>query len=337
MAPLLPGEITLEVYLPSSAPEYPVAETTANVQAGHTLRTRLVIDTSGVAQIEGTVTQAGAPLAYAPVQAYSPSRDWMAAIEAWTDVNGQYVLSNVRAGKVRVTAWEPGGPNSTMDKVVDIAENEVHAVDFDFETHGGGIEGYVFVNGAPGQAVQVTAELPTANRGNTSSTAFSDHEGYYRITNLAQGTYALRVYMMRPSGGCGPTMEVTVDVGENEMIRQDFVQEGGAVQGNVQGLCEGEVAGVALFKEWTDPATLLTLSMTEMEDLMLTSMEVAPGKPLNFDNVPPGTYYMGVVALPGNRETDEWDIGDSLQEGRFAVQMIEIVPNETTTVQVTIP
>ena len=71
--------------------------------------------------------------------------------------------------------------------------------------------------------------------------------------------------------------------------------------------------------------------------MMSTYMETSGSGEFHFDDIPPGLYSVGVVALPATRESSESDVAASLAAGRFAVQPVEIAAGEVTTLDVTVP
>jgi len=335
MDPVLPGRIRLEVYLPSSAEGYPVAETPVTVRAGETLKTTLVLELAGYASIEGAVTLGGAPIPFGNVNAYSPSRDWVTPAETLTDENGRYVFANIRAGKVQVTAYGEG--RNSKNQVIQVAENEVRTLDFDFKQHAGGIEGHFTINGKPGMAV-LSAKTAGEDQGASMSEATTDGQGYYRIANLAPGRYTVQlqnVYSRNEGSRILPESIVEVTVGE--FARCDFALVTGRIEGVVQGLGQGEKAGVGVFPGTPDPRAVLALPMAAMQETMVTYMETSGAGTFQFDDIPPGLYSVGVVALPATRETSESDVAASLAAGRYAIQPVEIAAGEVTTLDVTLP
>ena len=335
MEPVLPGRIRLEVYLPSSAEGYPVAETPVTVRAGETLKTKLVLDLAGYASIEGAVTSGGAPIPFVTVDAYSPSGDWVTSAETLTDENGRYAFANIRAGKVQVTAYGEGQNKKNQD--IQLTENEVRTLDFDFEQHVGGIEGYFTINGKPGMAF-LSAKTGEEAQGASISNATTDGQGYYRMANLAPGKYTVQLQNVRSRNeGSRILPESIVEVTAGEFARCDFALETGRIEGVVQGLGQGEKAGVGVFPGTPDPRALLALSATAMQEMMATYMETSGAGKFQFDDIPPGLYSVGVVALPATRESSESDVAASLAAGRFAIQPVEIVAGEVTTFDVTLP
>lgn len=335
MEPVFPGRIRLEVYLPSSAKGYPVAETEVTVRAGQTLKTKLVLDLAGYASIEGTVTQGGTPIPFVAVEAYSRAEQWVAAADAQTDANGRYVLSNIRAGEIQITAYGEG--RSSKTETIQLAENEARTLDFDFGQHEGGIEGYFTVNGKPGMAF-LSAKPAGEEPGGSTSDAITDGQGYYRMANLAPGKYAvqLRNAHSRNEGKVIPS-ESSVEVTAAEFARCDFTLQTGRVEGAVQGLGQGEKAGVGVFPGTPDPRDLLALPMTSMEEMMATYMVTSESGQFQFDDISPGIYTLAAVALPATADGSEPDLATSLAAGRYVLQPVEIAAGEVTTLDVTLP
>jgi len=337
MEPVLPGEYSLQVYLPSSAKGYPEASTTAIVQAGKTLQARLVVDLGGMGAIEGVVTQGGQPIERTIVEAYSDDRDWVRGAETLTDANGAYSLANIRPGEARVTAWQPGAGHRMAHKNVQVVENQVETVDFNFEQHEGGVEGTVTINGKPGYAdIDVTST--DANNTETNINAMtSPQDGYYHVANLAPGTYTLRATEIWVSSSSRVPRESVVQVNESETVRCDFAFDSGAIAGTVQGLREGEQAVVGLFTEPVDVAAVSSMTLADLEARLANSATLQAGEPFKWESLQPGVYYLGVIAVPADAEISESALAASIAEGRFYFQPIEVATNETATVDVVLP
>lgn len=303
--PVLPGRIHLQVYLPSSANGYPVAETAITVRAGQTLNTKLVIDLAGYSTIEGTITRGDAPIPFAPVEASSPSRDWMLGASARSDANGDYLLENIRAGEVKVTVRGEGRNN--MSQVIEVAENEARTLDFDFGSNTGGVEGQVTINGKPEQGF-LSVKNTEEDEGTVTSETTTDAQGYYRIANLPPGKYLVQ---LRKGGIRVPPVSV-VEVAGTEFARCDFALETGRAEGAVQGLRPGEKAGVGVFPGTPDPRDLLALPMTSMDEMMVTYMVTSESGQFQFDDIPPGIYTVAAVALQATPDGSEPDPAASL-------------------------
>jgi RNA polymerase sigma factor (sigma-70 family) len=339
MEPVLPGELTFEVYLASSQPDYPIATTKATVQAGQTLNAQLVVDLSGLAEIQGTVTIDGQPVMNTIVEVYTVDRGyWMRAIEATTNTDGWYSLRNVRSGEVRVTAYDGGGGQKSETKTVHIEEDELQTIDFNFERHEGAVEGYVVINGEPATRSALSAYATNTGSQQNSGGVMTDGRGYYRIDGLAPGTYTIRLdNLLARFGGERIAMESEIEVTGSETAQCDFSQENGSLRGVVLGLKEGERATVALFYEPIDPRSLLSMAPEILDELIIARTEAAQDGRFEWTDTPAGTYFIGAVALPTGGEDSETVIEDSILQGRYATQAVEIIPGETTEVQLALP
>ncbi len=336
MEPVLPGKHRLEVYLLASTRGYPVAVATATVQPGRTLQARLVVDVSALSTIEGTVTQGGSPLAHGRVEAFS-GRD--GTFETCTDANGAYAFANVCPGKLQVVAFESGAANREIRKEIELAENEARIIDFTFEPQEGGVEGTVTINGKPAHAVIFVKSSGSETGVAFSSTETDRADGYYHVTDLAPGTYTVIARNQGLANRLGTTVprESTVQISGDETVRCDFILESGAVEGMALGLRDGEKAVVGLFTEPIDIGTVSASSMDSLGEQVVSFMELQPGQPFRWEDLEPGIYYLGAIALPAGEETNEETMGASLAQQRFATQQIEVVAGEISTVEIALP
>ena len=336
MDPVLPGQYSLEVYLASSERGYPLAATTVAVQPGKVLQARLVVDVSGTGDVEGVVTQGGSALPYVIVEAYGKDR-WMTGVETHTDANGAYSLTNIQPGETRVTAWEPGESQRMLTKMVQVAENQVQTVDFNFELHEGGVEGTVTINGKPGYAfIDVTSSDEDDIKTDYSAMT-SQEDGYYHVSNLAPGAYTVRASNIYSSSMSRIPRESTIQVAEGETVRCDFSFDTAAIEGVVLGLRDGERAAVGLFTQPLDLATFSTLSLADLDELMAATDTLQAEERFNWDSLEPGVYYLGVIPVPVDVEIDETALRASVAKGRFYFQPVEAVMGQTATIEVSLP
>jgi hypothetical protein len=70
---------------------------------------------------------------------------------------------------------------------------------------------------------------------------------------------------------------------------------------------------------------------------MAVGTNLQAGEPFNWDTLEPGVYYLGVIALSADTELDESALAASVATGRFYFQPVEVVANETATVEVVLP
>lgn len=257
-----------------------------------------------------------------------------------TDENGHYLLANIRAGEVRVTAYGEG--QNSKNQVIQLAENEARTVDFNFERHEGGIEGYFTINGKPGTGL-VRATAGEEAKDNFIGEGLTDGRGYFRIANLAPGKYTVQLqHFGSHNEGKRIMPESVVEVAAGELARCDFALEAGGIEGIVRGLGPDERAGVGVFPGIPDPSTVADMAASGIEALMTTYMETPNSGEFRFDDIPPGTYSLGVIALPAAREgTDpesmEPHVLSALAAGRYAIQSVEVAAGEPAKVEVTLP
>lgn len=164
---------------------------------------------SAASHINGTVTGGGGPLVDIGVEAQIWAEDewggWWETVQwAGTDYDGFYDLS-LRAGSyaVRFVDWNgvfasqfyPGVPVSEVPAFVTVAEGETASgIDVELPV-GATISGYVTgPSGQPAAGVSVSAVI--VRDGNPDGVAWADTntEGYYRLTGLAVGSYAIHFW-----------------------------------------------------------------------------------------------------------------------------------------------
>jgi hypothetical protein len=336
LEPLLPGKYSLEVYTPSSMKGYPIAATTAVVQAGKILQARLVVDLGGMGGIEGVVTQDGAPVSNAIIEAYADDRSWISGAETHTDANGAYRLANIRPGETTVTAWGPGEGNKMLHKTVQVTQNQVQTADFNFESHAGGIEGTVTINGKPGYAFIDVSSGEGPDKSSVSSMS-SQQDGSYRVNNLAPGSYTVRVTNIYADSRTKMPRELVVQVNEGEIARCDVAFDSGAIECIVNGLREGEQAEIGLFVEPVDAATIANMSLADLEGALAANATLQPGQSFKWDDLEPGQYYFAVIAVSANADVSEADIAAAIRNRRFYFQPVEVLSNQTSTVQAVLP
>lgn len=322
---LLPGRYTLHVYPFASVRGAPVAVTTVDIQAGRTVRARLVVDTSGFGAVEGTVTLDGKPLAGQQIFVRPVSAKWVCYLDEQTDADGHFEVRHILPGEAEVTLNMTYGPQQGIvnKQVAQIVSGEVARIDFDIAAGHACAEGYVLVDGLPAADVEVVFE-PVETPGAGGPSAQSDNRGWYRVEGLAEGLY--RVEATRTDFGIGPTHAIEAELAEGQTARLDFELMSGQIQGAVNGLDAGEKAFVALFPGDTQIVGWSAEVLDALGEQIIKDMEVPQNGPFSFSGLREGDYVVGAVALPaeGNRDTE------AMLQGRLAVSpVVRVVPGST--------
>jgi RNA polymerase sigma-70 factor (ECF subfamily) len=340
MNPILPGKYQLQIYLGCSVEGYPAAKAQAQVQAGQTLRTQLVVDTGGYGTVQGMVIANDSPVSNASVHAKpaSKSEEWFTGgMGTRTDANGEYIMENVRPGPVVVSARvriQADGGSMDRSQSVDVVAGVTKTVDFHFGQQLSGVEGVVTSDGsAPNFAfLEIVVTPAESSAAENSVTASTDIRGYYRITDLQEGQYvaSLMDIMHRTTYA-----ETPFEVKRNELTRCDFNVQTGEIAGTVAGLRDGERAFVAVFDQSVDLASIAALA-PELNQKIVSSAEVGPGVPFSF-RLQPGVYYVGAIAIPADQDANETNIYNSATRGRYELLQAEVVPGQTTQADIALP
>jgi len=323
MDPVLPGEYELQVYAKSSPAGYPAATANASVREGQTLHTRLVLDTGTLAAVEGQVVINGEPTSgVAYVSAKCEGEQWLGNVSANTDAEGNYRLSNLRPG--RMTIWmfaRRGETKWERSEGVDLSAGET----------GCGFDGFVTLGD-----IQVYARLSVLPAGSADQTAATEYQtdsrGYYRAADLQEGTYDIQVQDLFYPKKVYATAQ-GVQAKANEITRLDFAAAAGNIEGTVAGIRDGEVAHVALFPETADFSNIAAALSGEI----IASVSISPGDPFKFEQLPAGVYYVGAVAVPADKQSDDAVILANITKGRYTIAPIEILPSQTASLDLVIP
>ena len=335
---ILPGRYELQIYLRCSIEGYPAATAQAQVLAGQTLRTQLVVDTGGYGTIQGTVIANDSPVSNASVHAKpaSKSEEWLTGgMGTRTDANGEYIIENVRPGPVVVSARvsiQADGGSMDRSQSVEVVAGDTQTVDFHFGQQLSGVEGIVTMDGTAPFFPEVVVTPAGSSAAENSVTASADIRGYYRITDLQEGQYVAKLMDMMHQTAYA---ETSFEVKRNEMARCDFNVQTGEIAGTVAGLRDGERALVAVFDQSVDLASIAALT-PELNQKILSSAEVGPGAPFSF-RLQPGVYYVGAIAIPGDQDANQTNIHNSAVRGRYELLQAEVVPGQTTPADITLP
>ncbi len=340
------GSYRLEVYAPAASIDVPIAKGHAQVRAGETLRTRLVVDTQGLGTIEGTITTNGAPVQDSRVYATSGESQWMSSVQDITDPSGHYVLPHVQPGKAKVTAWitssgHTGANFVQRTQIVDVAAGQTVTVDFSLgsEKHGA-VEGYVYINGVPSNSAIVAFQVAGAEETDANITAVTNQNGWFQAEGLEEGSYISEASYYMPNVASplrlNDVQEISVKAGETARI--DFHLNSGRVEGMVSGIPKGEQAFVSLLDGSVNIFSLTPQVLQSMEERVLAVMSVPQDGPFTFELIPEGNYVLGAVSVP--KEASQQDIAPAIAAitaGKYTAAEIQVVAGETTSADLPLP
>jgi len=346
MPALMAGAYALEVYAPAAAADVPVARGRAQVRAGETLRTRLVIDTQALGTIEGTVTRNGAPVPDSRIMVYGEGAEWMSFVDELTDASGHYILPHIQPGRARVEAFlmpsaPTGGDLVRHTQLVEVAAGQTVTADFNLATEKTGTtEGYVYMNGAP--AYQAAIEIRAANQEEPAGkiNSYTDRQGWFHVEGLEEGLYIAEARQYTQYGmaqfGARDVQEVNINAGEAARI--DFHLYAGRIEGTVSGIQQGQYALVSLLDGSGNLLSLTPQVLQSMEQRLLVVMPVLKDGPFVFEGIPEGNYVLGAVAVP--EDASQQDIAPALAAitaGRYAAAEVQILQGETIRVDLALP
>lgn len=214
---------------------------------------------------------------------------------------------------------------------VDLAAGETARVDFEVGETGCGFDGFVTLGD-----IQVYARLSVVPAGSADQTAATEYEtdgrGYYRIADLQEGAYDIQVRdLFYPKKVYATALAVQAKA--NEIVRLDFAAAAGNIEGTVAGIRDGEVAHVAVFPETAD----FSIISAALSGEIIASVSISPGDPFKFEQLPTGVYYLGAVAIPADKQSDDTAILANIAKGRYTIAPIEILPSQTATLELAIP
>jgi RNA polymerase sigma-70 factor (ECF subfamily) len=349
MPSVIAGSYRIEVYMPAAAMDLPVAKGRAQVRAGETLRTRLVIDTQALGTIEGTVTVNGAPLQDTHVTAMWVRGDaaWMDSVQDYSDSSGRYVLPHVQPGKARVVAEVMPSGQTSADlvqhaQIVEVEAGRTATADFNLDAgKTGAVEGYVYVNGVPTEYANVEFKAANAEEetaGNTN--ARTNGEGWFRVEGLAEGAYVAEAWQYIPHVASefrlNEVQEISVKAGETERI--DFNLNSGRIEGMVSGIQKGQQAFVSLLDGSGNIFSLTPQVLQSMEERVLVVMSVPQDGPFTFEWIPEGDYVLGAVAVPADATPSSIAPAlPAIAAGKFAAAEIQVVGGETVSADLVLP
>jgi hypothetical protein len=263
------------------------------------------------------------------VMAKAKGEEWFDNVFAMTDESGAYRIENLRPGPVEVelTVISQSG-NSQQSRQAQLVGGQTATVNFDVTASNSGVEGYVKIS--PFIPVYVAINPAEKPDEEDKTLLQPDNRGYYRM-DFPPGTYQVALIdMIHPEHVYGAE---TVEVPATGYARQDFSLPSGSAEGAVGGLREGEKAFVALFPGTTDFSALTAALGAEI----LESAEVFPGGTYNFRDLVAAPYVIAAVAVPADTQADETSVLAAVGKGRYAAVSVEIVPDQTATVDLVLP
>ena len=346
MPSVMAGSYRLEVYVPAASMDAPVAKGHAEVRAGDTLRTRLVIDTQGLGAIEGTITVNGAPAQDTRVIAMSEDSPWMDILQDYSDSSGRYVLPHVQPGKARVTVEViPSGKTSANlvqhSQMVEVEAGRTVTADFDLNAgKTGAAEGYVYVNGAPAEYASVEFQAADAEETASKTNASTNKDGWFRVEGLAEGAYIAEARHWIPHVASqlrlNEVQEISVKAGETARI--DFNLNSGRIEGMVSGIQKGQQAFVSLLDGSGGIFPLTPRVLQSMEERVLAVMTIPQDGPFTFEWIPEGTYVLGAVSVP--EDASQQEIAPALAgitAGKYTAVEVQVIAGETVSVDLALP
>jgi len=326
---LLPGRYTLHVYPFASVPGAPVAVTSVTVQAGRTVRAKLVVDMAGFGGIEGTVTLDGKPLSGQQIVIRPVSQKWLCHHLEQTDAAGYFEVRNILPGQVEVRLDTTYGSEKGFNKtqIAQIVSGEITRIDFDITAGHAAAEGYVLYQGSSVADVEVVFE-PAGSPGAGGPSVRTGADGYYKVEDLPEGAY--RVIATLTDYGAWPATKLsqTIDseLAADQTARIDFELVGGELAGTITGLKPGEKALIGAFPPDTVFAEWSVEAIEALGERMVRSTTVERDGPFSLTGMQEGDYIVGAVTLPAEGNVDP----QTILEGRLAVgPVVRVVAGST--------
>jgi large repetitive protein len=173
----------------------------------------------GTGSIAGTVTDSVTGL---PVEGAKVAAGCCGGKYAYTNADGEYVITDLAAGEYNVKAMKDGYAMKVYPEKIAVAEGQqVEGIDFALAPLGGGGEGsisgtvYDKKTGAPIEGAKVMTGTCRNMR-----TAYTNADGQYTITGLADGEYTVKA--MKQGYGCASYPDPVVISGGNAVDGIDF-------------------------------------------------------------------------------------------------------------------
>ena len=297
--------------------------TTHTVQVGEVPATiQLTLNSSLKTRpaVAGQVTLAGVPLVDAEI-GLSPLEPGQKGQWARSDAEGRYRFEEVPQGAAHLRAtYSPTGQYEVNSRVVvignvEIADTGDTVVDIGFGAGSATVEGTVMIGGQPLADVSIGVHVP---RGESVFTT-TDHNGAYAVGAIADGKITVNAMQGKKGeeGHWARTIEDELYPGERRRI--DFSLGSGQVEVMVSGLAEADSAFVAVLEgSIAAPATVEEAGVIVESENLVARAEIDSSGAFQFNNLPPGTYTVLVVAIAIN------EAGDDLAENGFRAMAVEV-------------
>jgi RNA polymerase sigma factor (sigma-70 family) len=326
------GYYDLKVYTPLS--EWAAGSTRVLVREGQTLQTRLRIDSTGFAAIEGRVTTNGLPRRGALVVA---SEQGHAGNDATTDEDGRYRIYPAPTGSVTVTLRMQ---DTEREQKVDVTPGETATADFDVPVVDTAVEGTVRMNGQPLAEAAVSLFSANGEEPQNRVTVSTDAEGSFRVQNLTEGDYrcevvALPRLMSRPEFVLRETREISVTSGSTTQVEFDLA--GAAIEGVVSGVRKGEYARAWLLMGDAEAPEISPAVIAMLDQKTIAGAFPSLDGVVQFFGLAPGPYVVVAVALPPNNEDLEVALLKSVLAGRYAAVQVQAPAGEVAQVDLALP
>jgi len=328
----LAGYYDLKVY--TSLSQWAVGSTRVLVRAGQTLQTRLQIDSTEFAAIEGRVTANGLPRRGLTVLAFEQGRGGYLAT---TDDDGRYRIYPAPPGSVAVKLHMQG---TDLEQTVDVEPGETATVDFDLPVADAVVEGVVRMNGQPLPQAAVSLFAANGEESQSRVTLSTDADGLFRAQNLAEGVYqcevvALPRVMSRPEFVLCETREISVKEGNTTRVEFDFA--GAAIEGVVSGVRKDEYAHAWLMMGDAEAPEISPAVIAMLDQKTIAGAFPSPDGVIQFYGLAPGTYIVVVVALPRDNQDSEMALLQSALAGRYAAAQVDAPAGEVVHVELPLP
>jgi hypothetical protein len=324
--PLFPQTYPINVYLNGSEIGPPLASTSVSVQEGRVSQTRLVVDASALASLEGVVTIDGKPGTGLPVSVGSGS-------PSVTDTDGRYHAFHVHPGVTRVSVgvlfnrWMAEPARSEQEIVLEAGGH--YELNFDLHSGNASAEGVVTVGGRPQPHATVTFTPLDPEMGKPTEVT-ANQDGCFNVI-IQEGNYSVSAAYESLS----QTTEAQISAGTP--ARLDFNLIGGVIEGVLLGLKTGERAYVIAVRGTIDAIEPSLEALAALGNQVAGSVEVDINGPFRLDNLQQGEYTIAAIAGPADRALAPADVTAALQTSRFAAAYAGVTPGQPANVELALP
>ena len=202
--------------------DYAVGSTLVKAGPDDARAVAIVLEQGGA--VEGLITMDGEPLANGEVSVSNSEYFYSPHHYGKTNQDGQYSLSHLTPGEVRVLLTtrygEDGSGWRRLERAAILEDGKTTVVDFDASRYYGILEGTVSVGGEGTMGAIVVAHTE-ANGLVEMYRSITGQDGRYRLEELPPGPVDLEV-IATPGDGQRVEGAVTVRISEDEVVRQDI-------------------------------------------------------------------------------------------------------------------